>query len=82
MLYKSPCKTALKAEMSLPEFSEISEDDFQRSQSIALTENHPFTFHKKYNLPAITINFNIFSRLESYQTDKEKLFRIGLSFSS
>lgn len=36
MLYKSPCKTALKTELSLPEFSGISEDDFHCSQSTAL----------------------------------------------
>lgn len=80
MLYKSPCKTALKAEMSLPAFTGMSEDDFHRSQSIALRENHHFTFHRKCILPTITINFNVLSMVESHQTDKEKLLRVCLSF--
>lgn len=41
MLYKSPCKTELKAErISLPESSGISEDGFYSSQRLDLTEKH------------------------------------------
>lgn len=47
MLYKSPCKTALKAEMSLPAFSGMSEDDFHRSQSIALRDLSSLYFPQK-----------------------------------
>lgn len=66
--------------MSLPESSGISKDDFHHSRSIALTENHHFSFHNKYNLPALTINFSTFSRLESHQTYKENLFSLPFIF--